>query len=233
MFNPAMMPMFADNTTEGPQSSMDYMTGLIANYMNAQAAQQPQYSPAMMQAMMRQYQSQEPMEQEQAPTSAYGRIAEQGQIPVKGGKDLMSLLKQRESGGRYGIENTLGYSGAYQFGAGALETVGLLKKGAGKKGNKALNDASNWTLPGGKKEFLSNPAIQDAAMQRLMASNKATLQKMGVINKYTTPQQVNALLAASHLAGPGGAAKAHKGYGRKDAYGTSSLDYYKMGLGAV
>ncbi|MGA0828849.1 MAG: hypothetical protein ACO3PP_02545, partial [Flavobacteriaceae bacterium] len=48
---------------------------------------------------------------------------------------------------------TLGFLGKYQFGAAALEDMGLIKKGASKGGNKVLNDPSNWNIPGGKEAF--------------------------------------------------------------------------------
>jgi hypothetical protein len=145
--------------------------------------------------------------------------------------DLMSKLRQRESGGNYGITNSLGYTGAYQFGAPALETVGFLKPGAGKQGNKALNDPENWTIPGGLEQYKSNPAIQDEAMRRLMNSNKQTLTKMGLINQNTSPQNINGMLAAAHLSGPGGVKKMMRGGNPRDAYGTGAREYYNLGRG--
>jgi hypothetical protein len=146
--------------------------------------------------------------------------------------DLMSKLRQRESGGNYGAKNSLGYSGAYQFGAPALETVGYLKKGTGSQGNKALSNPDNWTIPGGLKQYMSNPAIQDEAMRRLMASNKKTLEKMGMINPNTPQQAINGMLAAAHLAGPGGVKKMFSGANPRDAYGTGAREYYNLGRGA-
>jgi hypothetical protein len=146
--------------------------------------------------------------------------------------DLMSKLRQRESSGNYGAKNSLGYSGAYQFGAPALETVGLLRKGAGKLGNKALNNPDNWTIPGGYKQYMSNPAIQDQAMKQLMASNRKQLEKMGFINKNTPTQAINGMLAAAHIAGPGGVKKMFSGANPRDAYGTGAREYYNLGRGA-
>lgn len=150
-------------------------------------------------------------------------------VRSEGTGDLMSKLRQRESGGNYGITNSLGYTGAYQFGAPALETVGYLKPGTGRAGNKALKNPSNWTLPGGLQEYLSNPAIQDEAMRRLMNSNKGTLTKMGLINRNTPSQDVNGMLAAAHLAGPGGVRKMMRGSNPRDAYGTGAREYFNLG----
>lgn len=145
------------------------------------------------------------------------------------GSSLMNLLRQRESGGNYGIRNSLGFSGAYQFGAPALETVGYLKPGAGKLGNKALSDPNNWTIPGGLQGFLGNKELQDTAFKKLAGANEKTLRKMGVINKNTTPEQINAYLAAAHLAGPGGVKALISGKDRRDAYGTPTSEYLKLG----
>ncbi len=143
--------------------------------------------------------------------------------------DLMSRLRHRESGGNYGAVNKLGYTGAYQFGAPALETVGFLKPGAGKYGNKALNNPENWTIPGGLEQYKANPAIQDEAMRRLMSSNKQILTKMGLINQNTSPQDVNGMLAAAHLSGPGGVKKMMRGGNPRDAFGTGAREYYNLG----
>jgi hypothetical protein len=146
--------------------------------------------------------------------------------------DLMSKLRQRESGGNYGAINSLGYAGGYQFGPQALEQVGYLKPGASKLGMKALEDEGNWTIPGGKQAFLSNPQIQDTAMKKLMSSNQKQLSHMGLINKGTSQQEIDGLLAAAHLSGVGGVKKMLSGQGNpKDAYGTSARDYYNLGRG--
>jgi len=147
--------------------------------------------------------------------------------------DLMSKLRQRESGGNYGIKNSLGYVGAYQFGAPALETVDFLKPGTGKLGNKALNNPANWKLAGGLKEYLSNPVIQDEAMRRLMNVNRKRLEGMGLINANTSPQDINGMLAAAHLAGPGGVRKMMRGGNPRDAYGTGAREYYNLGRGVI
>jgi hypothetical protein len=147
-----------------------------------------------------------------------------------GGGGLMNVLRQRESGGNYGIQNTLGYAGAYQFGAKALEDTGLLRPGAGRLGNKGLNNENNWTIPGGKRAFLASPELQDMAMQRLMERNKDTMTRMGLINEATPPGVINGLLAAAHIAGPGGAKKLMQGRNPRDAYGTGAAEYFRLGM---
>lgn len=157
------------------------------------------------------------------PTSSTGNIGFQS-------GDLMSALRQRESGGNYGAQNNLGYTGAYQFGAPALETVGYLRPGTGRRGNEALHDPANWTIPGGREAFLSNKELQDMAMKKLMASNQQRLKSMGLVNQQTPPNVLNAMLAAAHLAGPGGVKALLSGRNRRDAYGTPASEYYNLGF---
>jgi len=140
-----------------------------------------------------------------------------------------SAIGARESNNNYAAVNTLGFLGKYQFGAAALEDIGLLKKGASKGGNSALNNPSNWTIPGGKEAFLSDPAAQEDAMKRYTASNLRTLKKIGVLGKNASPSDVASALAASHLVGPGGAKKTLSGEDQSDAYGTKSSEYMKLG----
>ena len=146
--------------------------------------------------------------------------------------DVMSRLRKRESGGNYGAVNKYGYAGAYQFGAPALETAGMLKPGTGRYGNKALQNPENWTIPGGLEQYMSNPAIQDEAMRRLMNRNRQTLTNMKIINENTSPQEINGLLAAAHIAGPGGVKKMVRGGNPRDAFGTGAREYYTLGKGA-
>jgi hypothetical protein len=138
-------------------------------------------------------------------------------------------LGQRESGGNYGIVNTIGYAGKYQFGAQALETVGLMKPGSSKGGNKAMNDPSNWTIPGGLQAFLSNAQIQEDAFKRLTDMNYRSLLKAGVITPNTPSNEIAGYLATAHLKGVGGAIDLKKGIVSKDGYGTTTSSYFALG----
>jgi hypothetical protein len=169
------------------------------------------------------------------PQGQYGYQPQQygsaGFNPYEGQNNpLMAMLRQRESGGNYGIRNNLGYSGAYQFGAAALEDLGLLKPGSSRVGNSAMHNPENWNLPGGLDAFLSNPKLQDEAMRSYMEHNRRQLEQTGLINPDTSPEEVNAMLAAAHLGGVGGVKAMKRGQNRRDAYGTSVGDYYRMGL---
>jgi hypothetical protein len=64
-----------------------------------------------------------------------------------------------------------------------------------------------------------------------MNSNKRTLTNMGLINQNTSPQDINGMLAAAHLAGPGGVKKMMRGSNPRDAFGTGAREYYNLGRG--
>jgi hypothetical protein len=141
-------------------------------------------------------------------------------------KSYAQKIAEKESGGNYKAVNTLGYLGKYQFGAMALQDMGLVKKGTSLKG---LDDPSNWNIKGGKQAFLNNPELQEDTMLRYTKQNFSTLNRIGVVNKDSSPQEIAGYLAASHLLGPGGARDLSKGKVGADAYGTSSASYFKVG----
>jgi hypothetical protein len=141
-------------------------------------------------------------------------------------KSYAQKIGEKESGGNYKAVNTLGYLGKYQFGAMALQDMGLVKKGTSLKG---LDNPANWNIEGGKQSFLNNPQLQEDTMLRYTKQNLATLNRIGVVNKDSSPQDIAGYLAASHLLGPGGARDLSKGKVGADAYGTSSASYFKVG----
>jgi len=161
-----------------------------------------------------------------SPTATIGSVPG---LPI----DYESYAKkigEKESGGKYDEVNTLGYLGKYQFGAMALEDMGLVKKAVGEKGQKALNNSENWNIAGGKQAFLNNPQLQEDTMKRYTMQNFKSLNRLGVVNKNTPPEQIAGYLASSHLLGPGGALKLSQGISGSDAYGTSASSYYKVGV---
>ena len=137
-------------------------------------------------------------------------------------------IAQRESAGTGDLraENTLGYLGRYQMGAMALEDVGLVKKGVGKKGNKALNDPENWTEGLSKEAFLSSEDLQEYAMLIKTQQNYEQLKKLGKITDKSTAKEIGAFLGGSHLAGVTGFTK---GGAFKDAFGTPVAEYTVLG----
>jgi hypothetical protein len=141
-------------------------------------------------------------------------------------KSYAEKIGEKESGGKYDEVNTLGYLGKYQFGAMALQDMGLVKKGTSLKG---LDDPANWNIDGGKQAFLNNAQLQEDTMLKYTKQNLSTLNRIGVVTDKSSTQDIAGYLAASHLLGPGGAKKLSKGEVGKDAYGTSSTSYFKIG----
>lgn len=119
----------------------------------------------------------------------------------------------KESQGRYGVVNTLGYLGKYQFGIGTLELVGIYNA----------------------DYFLRNPRLQEKAFQSNIARNKWILRKdikrysgLKIGNAYITE---SGIIAAAHLAGPGNVKKYLRSGGLNDVsdeYGTNISRYIKL-----
>jgi hypothetical protein len=138
-------------------------------------------------------------------------------------------IGKRESNNNYSAVNQIGYVGKYQFGAAALEDMGLVKPGTAKKGNRALNDPSNWTIPGGLQAFLGNQKLQEDTFKRFTDLQYRRLIKAGVIGPESSSEDVAGYLAAAHLLGVGGAINLKKGKVGTDANGTSATSYFKLG----
>jgi hypothetical protein len=156
----------------------------------------------------------------------------QGHLGADGSNTLRSVILAKESDGDYGQPgNQFGFIGGYQFGAAALETVGLLKPGTSKVGNRALDDPNNWTIQGGKAAYLDSPQMQDSAFNKLAEVNYRTLTAAGVINANTSPGDVAGYLAAAHLIGA--SAVVNKGLNAVDGNGVAAKVYFQAAKGAL
>ena len=123
--------------------------------------------------------------------------------------NFLSAIGFRESGNRYDITNTFGYMGKYQFGRSTL-------KGLGYKVSK--------------KEFLSNPDLQEEAMLSLLNHNKEKLQQYIDVYDGKTINGIyiteSGILAAAHLGGQGSVRRYFRnGKVFKDGYGTKITSY--------
>jgi hypothetical protein len=124
-------------------------------------------------------------------------------------------LAFKESQGKYYKVNSLGYMGKYQFGMTTLQLLGVRDS----------------------VRFLNSPSLQEKIFIKNLRYNHETLQpfikdylgkKVGGV--YITE---SGILAAAHLAGPGGVKRFLRTGGRrdlKDAYG-SSVKYYLKRFG--
>jgi len=134
------------------------------------------------------------------------------ELVVKNHDKFLEDLGFRESSGNYKAVNQFGYLGKYQFGRQTLDNLGY-------------KDISN-------RQFLSDPSIQEQAMEDLLVHNKKILRRY--IQKYNG-KVINGIfitesgiLAAAHLAGPGNVKKFfRKGYEFRDGNGTKMTSYIK------
>ncbi len=122
----------------------------------------------------------------------------------------------KESQGNYRRINKFGYMGKYQFGKDALSYLGIKNH----------------------SEFLSNEALQERAFERLLAVNKAKLEKE--IALYSGQEiggvlvTESGILAAAHLGGASSVKKFLRSKGKslkRDGFGTSIASYMKKYAG--
>jgi hypothetical protein len=155
----------------------------------------------------------------------------------------------RESTGRPGIMNGLGFAGLYQFGAPRLETLGVYKPGEGEDTGPAWNKSGKdapgkWTgtfdIPGMPQiktvqDFLASPEAQRKIFQLHKQQMNKEIEENGFdkyLGKSVGGVQItrDGLYAMMHLGGVGGARAALEGRSNAaDANGTTVLEYAKMG----
>ena len=122
---------------------------------------------------------------------------------------FLNAIGFRESSNRYDIVNRWGYMGKYQFGRSTLKGLGFTVT---------------------RKEFLSNPQLQEEAMMSLLLHNKEKLQKyIDVFDGKTVNGMLiteSGILAAAHLGGQGSVKRYFKnGKVFKDGLGTKITTY--------
>ena len=196
--------------------------------------------PAMAMPMDRPVQAQEEIQvSEVAPQAGLASMMPMseggslGQLDNKSLENLRKAMLIRESSGNYSAINQLGYVGGYQFGAQALETLGYLKKGSSKKGNKAIKDSKNWTGKGNVKnlnQFFANEKLQDKLFKDNAKFNYRQLKKNNYLFPSSSKEHVSGMLAASHLLGAGGAMDTLES---EDANEVSGVEYYSLGKQSV
>jgi hypothetical protein len=124
---------------------------------------------------------------------------------------FLMALGNMESGNRYKVVNKWGYMGRYQFGKATLKGLGI--------------EVS-------RKDFISNPELQEEAMQKLLQHNKEKLQTYITLYEGRKVNGIliteSGVLAAAHLAGFPNVKRFFK-YGNdfKDGNGTKMTSYMK------
>jgi len=124
-------------------------------------------------------------------------------------ENFLYAIGHRESTNRYDVVNPWGYMGRYQFGRRTLKGLGFKVT---------------------KKEFLSNPQLQEEAMMALLLHNKEKLQKyIDVFDGKTVNGMLiteSGILAAAHLGGQGSVKRYFKnGKVFRDGNGTKITSY--------
>lgn len=121
-------------------------------------------------------------------------------------------VAHKESQGKYGKINTLGYMGKYQFGIETLKSIGI-------------NDSIR---------FMNNPKLQEKAFVALLSKNKFELQDyiLNFEGKIVDGVKIteSGILAAAHLGGSGSVKRFLNSNGErkcKDEYGTSVKTYMR------
>ena len=147
---------------------------------------------------------------------------------------LYAQIGKSESGGDYTITNSRGYLGKYQVGYQAMIDQGYIKSTV--TSNDQMNNPNSWTGKDGitsKTDFLSNPTVQESAMESITKTNYSRLVSSGAITADMPPENVGGMLSVAHLLGAGGANTWRKGGGGADANGTTGDDYFQRGKYAV
>jgi len=134
------------------------------------------------------------------------------ELVIKNHDKFLEDLGMRESSGNYKAVNQFGYLGKYQFGRKTLNNLGY-------------KNISN-------RQFLSDPTIQEQAMEDLLVHNKKILRRYiqkydgKVVNGVFVTQ--SGILAAAHLAGAGNVRKFfRRGYEFRDGNGTKMTSYMR------
>ena len=119
--------------------------------------------------------------------------------------NFRNALAMAESGGDYGVTNTLGYMGRYQF------------------GDERLADYTRATGVNPLADGHFSPQEQEAAFDWHISDIDRSIDALGA-----SGFDRNGLRAVAHLGGIGGMRRFVRGdYNPSDAYGTSLSDYYQ------
>jgi len=145
-------------------------------------------------------------------------------------EDFLFDIGFRESSNDYRRVNQFGFMGRFQFGAEALEDVGL------------MDSSGNWTTRANemgvfnRDDFLGNPAVQNYAMNRYLGINWGYITNAELHNRVGTYMNgvlitESGLLASAHLIGAGGLQRAFRNGDLAsvwDGNGVTALEYMQL-----
>ena len=153
---------------------------------------------------------------------------------------LVARVRMIESSNNYSSNtNPLGYVGAYQFGAAALEDLGYIKAETWSKLRKnaiILNDKNNWTGKDGcisKDAFFALPASQDKCFLLYAQRSYKLMLKKGQVGATTDPRVLAGLIGAAHNQGTGCISSLLRGVTTKDGNGMTAQAYYDKCYAAI
>jgi hypothetical protein len=178
------------------------------------------------------------------------QLPQHDQVRILATGDFNSRLTQRESGGDPTKMNTLGYVGRQQFGAPRLQTLGVYTPGSGENmaawSRTPRDTTGKWSgsfnIPGFPnvktvEDFRNNPEAQTAVEGMHRQKTEQEIDALG-LNQYEgqtiagVPITRDGLRAMVHIGGAEGARRvlASGGqYNPADAYGTTVMDYARLG----
>lgn len=155
-------------------------------------------------------------------------------IDQQGGyDDFLAALRYKESRGDYQAVNTLNFLGAYQFGEAALVDLGFVRPDRDIYDNDFSGGFTGKHGIRSVRDFLSNPAVQDAAAREWMRIMWRYIEAEG-LRQYAWRDvggvvlSPSGMLAATHLLGSGGLRDYIRSNGRadiRDPYGMPLRTY--------
>ncbi len=159
---------------------------------------------------------------------------------------LMMTIRQHESSHNYQQPgNWAGYIGAYQFGATALASVGLVSHESVKNAPKRvrqglppqqiifLKNPANWLGGWSYQKYLNSKEAQDRAFLSLANMNVSAGFRARALSK-TQPERIAGYVAAAHLKGSGAANSWYlRGKDSKDGNGNRTSNYARIGEAAI
>jgi hypothetical protein len=153
-------------------------------------------------------------------------------------KCIMTAMGHAESDFNYGITNTIGFVGKYQFGAAALVETKFLKRDYynQKPNNSCCKIDQAWTGRLGctsLASWLKNPAAQEQAMYELVNLNYKNLVNKKGIKPDDDLCTIAGMLCVAQLLGSSGATKWRKTAQGADAYGSTGEKYFNIGRYAI
>jgi hypothetical protein len=156
---------------------------------------------------------------------------------------LLAQLAKSESGGfdpkkfpdQYHVINGLGFAGKYQFGTGALQDIGYIKKGYSPNDNSVLTNPNAWTGKGGIhniQEYYKAQDTQETMALEYQQLSYTRLVSNGVLTKDDTPGEVGGIMQVAWF-GVGNAQKWRAKEIPDNYQGNPYREYYNRGKYAV